>query len=100
MVGADEPPSEDVQVVSERTGLPGSMVLDANTVRTVLSMLQGPKIDNDAWVHDVGIEEDDEGIHITVTVGPTSDRTSPSPKPSRTFIPGWVHGPMPSSASA
>ena len=45
------------------------MVLDANTVRTVLGMLQGPKIDNDAWVHDIGIEEDDEGIHITVTVG-------------------------------
>ena len=32
-------------------------------------MLQGPKIDNDAWVHDIGIEEDDDGIHITVTVG-------------------------------
>ena len=69
VVGAEEPPTADVQVVSERTGLPGSMVLDANTVRTVLGMLQGPKIDNDAWVHDIGIEEDDEGIHITVTVG-------------------------------
>jgi hypothetical protein len=69
VVGAEEPPSGDVQVVSERTGLPGSMVLDATTVRTVLGMLQGPKIDNDAWVHDIGIEEDDEGIHITVTVG-------------------------------
>jgi hypothetical protein len=69
VVGAEEPPSGDVQVVSERTGLPGSMVLDATTVRTVLGMLQGPKIDNDAWVHDIGIEEDDEGLHITVTVG-------------------------------
>jgi mannosylglycerate hydrolase len=69
VVGAEEPPSGDVQVVSERTGLPGSMVLDATTVRTVLGMLQGPKIDNDAWVHDIGIEEDDDGLHITVTVG-------------------------------
>jgi mannosylglycerate hydrolase len=69
VVAADEPPSEDVQVVSERTGLPGSMVLDANTVRTVLGMLQGPKIDNDAWVHAVQVEEDDDGIDITVTVG-------------------------------
>ena len=58
-----------MQVVSERVGLPGSMVLDANTVRTVLSMLQGPKIDNDAWVHDVSVEEDDEGLDITVTIG-------------------------------
>ncbi len=69
VVGAEEPPGGDVQVVSERTGLPGSMVLDATTVRTVLGMLQGPKIDNDAWVHDIGIEEDDEGLHITVDVG-------------------------------
>ena len=69
VVGADQPPSDDVQVVSERASLPGSMVLDANTVRTVLSMLQGPKIDNDAWVHDVSVEEDDEGLDITVTIG-------------------------------
>ena len=69
VVGADQPASDDVQVVSERAGLPGSMVLDANTVRTVLSMLQGPKIDNDAWVHDVSVEEDDEGLDITVTIG-------------------------------
>ena len=69
VVGAAEAPPGDVQVVSERTGLPGSMVLDANTVRTVLGMLQGPKIDNDAWVQDIAIEEDDTGIDITVTVG-------------------------------
>jgi mannosylglycerate hydrolase len=69
VVGADGPPSGEIQVVSERAGLPGSMVLDANTVRTVLGMLQGPKIDNDAWVQDVRVEEDDDGIDITVTVG-------------------------------
>ncbi len=69
VVGAELPASNDVQVVSERAGLPGTMVLDANTVRTVLSMLQGPKIDNDAWVHDVSVEEDDEGLDITVTIG-------------------------------
>ncbi len=69
VVGAEEPASADVQVVSERAGLPGSMVLDANTVRTVLGLLQGPKIDNDAWVHDVAVEEDDQGLNITVTIG-------------------------------
>jgi mannosylglycerate hydrolase len=69
VVGAEEAPPDGVQVVSERAGLPGSMVLDADTVRTVLGMLQGPKIDNDAWVHAVTVEEDDEGIDITVTVG-------------------------------
>jgi mannosylglycerate hydrolase len=69
VVSASEPPSADVQVVSERTGLPGSMVLDADTVRTVLGMLQGPKIDDDAWVQDISVEEDEEGINITITVG-------------------------------
>ena len=46
------------------------MTLDANTVRTVLGMLQGPKIDNDAWVHDVRIDEDETGIDLTVAIGP------------------------------
>jgi mannosylglycerate hydrolase len=69
VVGAAEPPGGDVQIVSERAGLPGSMVLDANTVRTVLGMLQGPKIDNDAWVHRITVEEDEEGISITVAIG-------------------------------
>ena len=36
-------PPANVQVLSERTGLPGSMILDADTVRTVLGMLQGPR---------------------------------------------------------
>jgi hypothetical protein len=70
VVGADEPPGADVQVLSERFGLPGSMTLDANTVRTILGMLQGPKIDNDAWVNDIRIEEDEEGIDLTIAIGP------------------------------
>jgi alpha-mannosidase len=70
VVGAEEPPGPDVQVLSERFGLPGSMTLDAETVRTILGMLQGPKIDNDAWVQEIRVEEDDTGIDLTVFVGP------------------------------
>jgi mannosylglycerate hydrolase len=70
VVGAELPPGDDVQVLSERMGLPGQMTLDANTVRTVLGMLQGPKIDNDAWVHDVRVDEDETGIDLTVAIGP------------------------------
>jgi alpha-mannosidase len=69
VVPATGPAEADVQVLSERMGLPGSMVLDANTVRTVLGMLQGPKISDDAWVHAITIEEDDEGIDITLSIG-------------------------------
>ena len=59
-----------VQVLSERAGLPGKVVLDATTVKTVLGMLQGPKIDNDLWVDHVMVDEDDEGIHVTIALGP------------------------------
>ena len=69
VVPADGPAPENVQVLSERHGLPGAMVLDANTVRTVLGMLQGPKISDDAWVHEVRVEETDEGIDVTLDVG-------------------------------
>ena len=69
VVPADGPASGDVQVLSERTGMPGSMVLDADTVRTILGMLQGPKISEDAWIHDVRIEDTDEGMDITIAVG-------------------------------
>ena len=69
VVPADGPPPADVQVLSERSGLPGSMVLDADTVRTVLGMLQGPRISDDAWIHDVRVEDTEEGIDITIAVG-------------------------------
>jgi len=69
VVPADGPAPAQVQVLSERSGLPGSMVLDANTVRTVLGMLQGPRIDDDAWVQEIRIEDTDEGIDVTLAVG-------------------------------
>ena len=69
VVPAEGPAPVNVQVLSERTGLPGSMVLDANTVRTVLGMLQGPKISDDAWVQDIRIEEHEEGIDVTLSIG-------------------------------
>ena len=69
IVPADGPPGTNVQVLSERSGTPGAMVLDANTVRTVLGMMQGPRISDDAWIHDVRIEDTDEGLDITIAVG-------------------------------
>ena len=69
IVPADGPAPADVQVLSERSGLPGSMVLDADTVRTVLAMMQGPRISDDAWIHDVMITDTDEGFDITIAVG-------------------------------
>ena len=69
VVPADGPAPDAVQVLSERAGLPGSMLLDANTVRTMLGMLQGPRISDDAWIHDVRIADTEEGLDITIAVG-------------------------------
>jgi mannosylglycerate hydrolase len=74
VVPAEETPTEGVQVLSERTGLPGSMTLDANTVRSLLDMIQSPQIDAETFVEDVVIGEDEEGIEVTVRVGETRRR--------------------------
>jgi len=66
----DDIEDDALQTVSERAGLPGSMVLDATTVKTVLGMLQGPKIENDAWVQEVRVDDDDDGLHLIVKIGP------------------------------
>jgi hypothetical protein len=57
------------QVLSSRASLPGTLTLDAATVTSILGMLQGTRISDDAWVHDVRIEEDETGIDVTVAVG-------------------------------
>ena len=66
----DELDERRVQVLSERLGLPGSIVLDSTTVKTVLAMLQSPKIDDDAWVQGAVISDEEDGVHLTVTIGP------------------------------
>ena len=69
VVGAAGPPGREVQVLWERTGPPGSRALDADTVRSILGMLQGPQIEHDTWLQDITVEEDEEGIDITFSVG-------------------------------
>jgi hypothetical protein len=73
VITGDELDGDRVQVLSERIGLPGSIVLDASTVKAVLGMLQSPKIDDDAWVRAVRIDDDDEGVHVTITIGPDEE---------------------------
>ena len=60
----------DVQVLSERAGLPGTITLDGETVRSMLGLLQGARIDDQAYVTDVSLSEDDAGLEVTMSVGP------------------------------
>jgi mannosylglycerate hydrolase len=77
VIGAAEPPSPHLQVLSERAGNPGSMVLDADAARSILAMLQSPQIEHDTWLHDISVEEDDEAIEITFSVGPEEHHNLP-----------------------
>ena len=69
VVTADGPPGPDVQVLSERFGLPGSITLDGETVRNMLGLIQGARIDNDTYITDVTLAEDDTGLDITIVIG-------------------------------
>jgi mannosylglycerate hydrolase len=66
---AAEPPPGDVQVVWKRSGLPDARVLDHDTVRSILQMMQGPQIEHDLWLRDIVVEEDEDGIALTFSVG-------------------------------
>jgi mannosylglycerate hydrolase len=77
VVGAVEPPPVEVQVLSERTGHAKGMVLDADTVRAILGMLQSPQIDHGSWLQDIVIEEDEKHIDITFSVGPEERHDAP-----------------------
>ena len=69
VVAASDPPGPAEQVVSEQFALPGTLTLDAATVRTLLGVVQGTKLGDDAWVHAVEIREDESGIDLTVSIG-------------------------------
>ena len=48
----------------------GALTLDANTVRTILSMLpSGTQIDTHTWIQDVRVNEDETGIDIAIVFG-------------------------------
>ena len=69
VVTAAGEPGPDVQVLSERAGLPGTITLDGATVRSMLGLIQGARIDNDTYITDVSMAEDDTGLDITIVIG-------------------------------
>ncbi len=69
VVTAAGDPGPDVQVLSERTGLPGTITLDGTTVRSLLGLIHGARIDIDTYITDVAMTEDETGLDITVVIG-------------------------------
>ena len=69
VVPAAGEPGPDIQVLSERAGLPGTITLDGATVRGMLGLIQGSRIDTDTYITDVSMSEDDTGLDITIVIG-------------------------------
>ena len=67
---APEPRKSDVQILSEHAERLSVLTLDAETVRTILGMIDGAKFESGGWIDDVVIDEDDTGIDVTVSIAP------------------------------
>jgi len=62
----------DIQVLTERMGMPGSITLDGETVLTMLGLIQGARIGDDMYITDVSLAEDETGLDITLVIGTES----------------------------
>jgi hypothetical protein len=62
-------PGPDIQVLSERAGLPGTVTLAGSLVKDMLSLIQGARIDEDTYVTDVSLASDDDTIDVTIVFG-------------------------------
>lgn len=60
---------EHTQVLSERNGLPKMMTFDGETLKNMLGLIQGARIDTDMYITDVTLEEDATGLDITIVIG-------------------------------
>jgi mannosylglycerate hydrolase len=69
VVTAAGQPGPHVQVVSERAGLPGSIILDGTTVKNMLGLIQGSRLGDDTFVTDVSMSEDESGLDISIVIG-------------------------------
>jgi mannosylglycerate hydrolase len=57
------------QLLGVHSSLPGTLTLDAATFTSILGVIEGTRISDDAWIHDVEVEEDETGLDVVVSVG-------------------------------
>ncbi|HEY6624395.1 MAG TPA: hypothetical protein VIX85_11215 [Acidimicrobiales bacterium] len=69
VIPAEGDADERTQVLSERYGLPGMMTFDGETVKNMLGLIQGARIDTDMYINDVTLNEDPTGLDITIVIG-------------------------------
>jgi mannosylglycerate hydrolase len=65
----DGDPGPDIQVLYEPSGLPGTLTLDGSTVKHMLGLLQGARINDDTYITDVSWDEDESGLDVSIVIG-------------------------------
>ncbi len=75
--GRPSPPATGVQVLWERASPPDPRCSTPTRSAPSSGMLQGPQIEHDTWLHDITVEEDEEGITILFSVGPEERHNVP-----------------------
>ncbi len=69
VVAGDEFDPAIMQLVEERGTYPDTMLLDADAMRAILSLIQDTRIDDNAWVHEVRLGSDGDDLTLDVTIG-------------------------------
>ncbi len=69
LVTGDDFDPTTMQLVDQRVNYPDSMLLDATAMRAILSIIQGNRIDDNAWVHAASFGEDGDELTLDVTIG-------------------------------
>ena len=69
LTSGDQAPAH-TQILSQTAGTPGLVTIDAAMMRALLGMLHGPRFGDDAWIQTIAVREDDDGLHVTASVGP------------------------------
>ena len=71
VLAGDDVDETSMQVLSEASSFPSQMDVDGETLRTILGLLNGPRITNDAWILSASVEEvDDQTIALSIAIGP------------------------------
>ncbi len=69
IVTGDDFNEETMQVVELRGQYPESMLLDADAMKAILSIIQDTRIDDNAWVHEATLGRDGDIVTLDVTIG-------------------------------
>ncbi len=78
-----------MQVLEQRGALPNSMLLDAQAMRSILSVIQGTRLDEGAYIHDAVLARSGDEASLDVTVGPY-ERPDVDINPQRLELISWL----------